>query len=237
MTKCYNCGKSFEKVTKEHIPPRCFSDVYPEEFKKNRITVPCCLKCNKQYAKLDNELRDLISIIKDGKDGNIDFLKKGVNSTLRKKKIGKDFGFDPESGEFLVSIDYYPIEQLFVKCHKGMFYHKYGFPIDEMFESQASQKMINEKHNSAMNDFFEANHRNNPKSLIISGHKEIFEASLFGYKIGAFRKMEITENLDESIVVVSFMIFHDVIDSIVVGIKKGTDFYRSIIAQKPSCPN
>lgn len=89
MPYCYNCGKVFSKkeLTKEHIPPRCFSDTYPEEFKKNRITVLCCETCNNEYSKIDSELRDLLAILIDGSDGNQKFLEKGVKSVIQRKQL------------------------------------------------------------------------------------------------------------------------------------------------------
>lgn len=228
MTKCYNCGNEFEKVTKEHIPPRCFSDAYPEEFKKNRISVPCCDECNNLYSKIDSELRDMIAVIKDGQDGNKKFLEKGVKSILRRKVLGKDYGYNSEVGQYEISIDYEPLEQLFIKCHKGMFYSKYGFPIEELFVSQANQKMINEKHDTLLNTFFEEQHKSTPDSFLISGHQDIFRASILAYKEGANNTLEITENLDECFALSSYMIFHDRIDCLVLAVKKDTAYYELI---------
>lgn len=233
MKYCYNCGNSFseDELTKEHIPPKCFSDVYPNEFKNNRITVLCCDECNNEYSKIDADLRDMIAIAKDGRNGNDKFLEKGVNSIIRRKVYGKDYVYDDTKGQYKISFNYKPIELLFDKCHKGMFYHKYGYPIDHDFVSQASQKLVNEKHNTANNKIFENFHKSKPDSFIISGHPEIFAASILAYKPSNGNTFEITEQLEECFALSTYMIFHNEIDCLVMSVKKDGIFYEMI---KPS---
>ena len=57
---CYNCRIKLKKEiqNKEHIPAQAFYGGYGSEFKVNRITVPACRKCNEDYSKTDQELRD-----------------------------------------------------------------------------------------------------------------------------------------------------------------------------------
>ena len=230
MAKCYNCGNDFakEELTKEHIPPRCFSDVYPVEFKNNRVTVLCCDTCNNEYSKIDNELRDMIAILKDGRDGNTEFLKKGIKSVINRKELGKGYVFDENVRQYKISFDYEPLEKLFDKCHKGMFYEKFGFPIDEMFVSQASQKMINDKHNTEKNAIFESFHKQRPDSFIISGHQDIFRASILAYKRGQNNTFEITDELEDCFALSSYMVFHDQIDCLVMSVRINGEFYDMI---------
>lgn len=232
MKKCYNCGREFVKadLTKEHIPPRCFSDVYSDDHKKNRITVPCCHPCNNEFSKIDNELRDMIAVAKDARDGNMDFLEKGMKSIFQGKQLGKDFGYDPRRKQVGIKFDYELLEAMFLKCHKGIFYHKYNEPLDEKFVSQASQKLINDKHNSPLDRGFVNIHQSHRDSFIFSGHKEIFAASILAHKEGPNATFVSTENLNECFAVSSYLVYHDIIDCLVLSVKKGTKFYDLIKA-------
>lgn len=48
---CYNCGKSAKKLSRDHIPPKCF---FRPPLPTDLITVPCCKKCNESFS-LDDE--------------------------------------------------------------------------------------------------------------------------------------------------------------------------------------
>lgn len=220
--KCYNCTKEFEKneMTKEHIPPRCFSDAYPESFKKDRITVHCCDGCNKLYAKSDSELRDMIAILKDGNDGNQKFLEKASKSILRSKKVGKDVMIDFEKDEAFVNIKYGAVEELFLKCHKGIFYDKFGFPVDVNFETMVNQKMVNEKHNDEFTFALENTHKSLLNSFVISGNDKIFKSSILAFKRTP-SGIAVTDRIEEAFLVSSYSVFHNTVDSLVFSIRKG----------------
>ena len=97
-----------------------------------------------------------------------------------------------------------------------------------MFVSQASQKMINEKHNTETNAIFESFHKQRPKSFIISGHQDIFRASILAYKRGRNNTFEITDKLEDSFAISSYMIFHEQIDCLVTGVRINGEFYDMI---------
>lgn len=236
MGYCYNCGNEFlnKELTQEHIPPRCFSDVYSNEFKQNRITVPCCNVCNAEYAKIDSELRDMIAVLKDGNDGNVKFLEKGIKSIIRGKKKGKDYVFDEKVGQYRISLKYEYIEKLFMKCHKGLFYHKFGFPIDRDFESRPVQKMINDKHNNSLNKVFEGFHKSNRPSFVISGHPEIFVGSVIGYNDLGNENFYISDVIGNCFAVSSYFVFHNLIDCLVLGVRKGSVFHQQLSQNKKS---
>ena len=65
--ECYNCRKKISKKesTKEHIPAKALFSGYGIEFKENRITVYACEKCNNDYSKIDQEIRNAIGVTND----------------------------------------------------------------------------------------------------------------------------------------------------------------------------
>lgn len=227
--KCYNCGVelSTSSKTKEHIPPRCFSDVYEAEFKTNRITVPCCDSCNNLYSKFDNELRDMVSILKDGQDGNVSFLQKGIKSVLKNKELGSEIILSNGQEGHKIRLSYNSIEQQFLKCHKGVFYHLFGFPIDFHFDSFVNQKLINSKHEGEDFEFFARIHYSKQDSYIASGHPEIFQISMLAFKpLVISNSVELTTDIEQAFIVTSHMVFHGIVDAIVYSTRKDSPLFN-----------
>lgn len=56
---CVYCGKvlCIEDKTKDHVPPRFIFKEISDEIKENRITVPCCFKCNQKYSIIEQRLK------------------------------------------------------------------------------------------------------------------------------------------------------------------------------------
>lgn len=58
---CYICGKN-KSFTKDHIPPKC---IFPDSLKTQnikKITVWACGECNKKMGKIDEVIRDYLSL-------------------------------------------------------------------------------------------------------------------------------------------------------------------------------
>lgn len=58
---CYICGLE-KATTKDHIPPKC---IFPDSLKQQnikRITVSACEKCNHEMGKIDEVIRDYLSL-------------------------------------------------------------------------------------------------------------------------------------------------------------------------------
>ena len=83
--KCYNCGIDLNKSikTKEHIPAKAYFVGYGDDYKNNRITVPACRKCNDQYSKLDNEIRDAIGVSNENEADLMELTRKSTKSIFR----------------------------------------------------------------------------------------------------------------------------------------------------------
>lgn len=59
--RCVYCGKElfFDDKTKDHVPPRFIFKENSDDIKENRITVPCCFKCNQKYSIIEQRLKPL----------------------------------------------------------------------------------------------------------------------------------------------------------------------------------
>lgn len=55
--KCIYCG-SKKDLTRDHVPPKAF---FPSPRPNNLITVPSCKKCNNEFGKDDERIRNLLS--------------------------------------------------------------------------------------------------------------------------------------------------------------------------------
>ena len=92
LKRCYNCGCEFtddNKETVEHVPMQALYAGYSPEYKVNRITVSGCYKCNHEYAKIDQELRDFIGITNDNDEAQLELTAKAVRNITRVKDFWK----------------------------------------------------------------------------------------------------------------------------------------------------
>ena len=79
MTQCYLCGVELinnKNKSKDHVPPDC---IFPQDKPLNLITVPCCIKCNKEYGKLDERMQNFFAILAGDKSATV--------SQIARKKI------------------------------------------------------------------------------------------------------------------------------------------------------
>lgn len=134
MTQCYNCGIeiSGSDLTREHIPAKGLFDGYSDEYKKNRLVINACFKCNNEYSICDEEFRNWIGI------GSNDKLKdvisaKSAKSILRKDKLMNRLRFDRNKNVVVVSFDKKLIDDFHKKNFKGIFYSQYGVAITEEY--------------------------------------------------------------------------------------------------------
>jgi len=133
--RCYNCGIQLTKDTKtrEHIPAQNTFVGYSPEYKKNRITVPACHTCNNEYSKIDQEIRDAIGVINEDNEKQKEITRKAAKSITRNRNWTDRINF--RNGQVAsVSFSYNKFKKLHIKNFKGLFYHKYGFPIPENYE-------------------------------------------------------------------------------------------------------
>ncbi len=169
MANCYNCGKPVSKrdgtETREHIPAQNLFEGFGDEYKKNRIVVPACEKCNGESSIIDEEFRDLIGTISERKELGV-ISKKTASAIITKKKQFDRLTLDEKGGVIGVSFDKDKILANHVKIFKGLYYHQYKKPIGDNYKIAAfidpddqSQQCIN----YLMNNF----------EMKFSGHPDI----------------------------------------------------------------
>lgn len=137
MTQCYNCGDPVSKKdgteTREHIPAQNLFEGFGEEYKKNRIVVPSCKKCNGDSSLIDEEFRDVIGVISDRDElGGIS--KKAASAIITKKKQFDRLTLDETGSVIGVSFDKSKIHANHVKIFKGLYYHQYKKPITDEYK-------------------------------------------------------------------------------------------------------
>ena len=135
--RCYNCGCVFtddNKETVEHIPMQALYAGYSPEYKINRITVPGCYKCNHEYAKIDQELRDFIGITNDNDEAQLELTAKAVRNITRVKDFWKRL--IPSDGGLGIEFNLDSLAEIHKKHFKGLFYNKYKSPLSKDYEIQ-----------------------------------------------------------------------------------------------------
>lgn len=130
---CYNCRQIINNSSREHIPAKAFFAGYSEEYLINGITVPACVKCNFEYSKIDNHLRDAIGIMNDENDLQDILTAKSVRSILRQPNWKDRIITNQDGKVYAVRFDYHDIIDIQIKNFKGLFFHEFGYPIPEEY--------------------------------------------------------------------------------------------------------
>jgi hypothetical protein len=143
MIYCYNCGSVISRKegteTKEHIPAQNLFVGFGDEYKKNRIAVPSCLKCNGDSTNIDEEFRNVIGTI-----SNFDSLS-AISHNTAKAIVTHNHQYDRlrfnKSGNVIgVQFDKKLILDNHIKVFKGLYYHQYRKPIGKEYTIIASME-------------------------------------------------------------------------------------------------
>lgn len=90
--KCYYCEN--EGTTVEHIPPKC---IFPENKRKNLITVKSCYTHNNEKSGDDEYLRNILTICKSiNVEGEKHFSNKTLKSIIRNQNGNNNIIKNPE---------------------------------------------------------------------------------------------------------------------------------------------
>lgn len=194
---CYNCGKyiSWKEKTKEHIPAKSLFSGYSEEYKINRITVSACNKCNNEYSKIDNELRDAIGVTNENLNDESarELSRKSVKSILARKNANRRLFFNKENNVSAVKFNYSKFRRIVIKDFKGIFHFEFGFPISNEWKIELISEFEQNKNiKQAIPDIFQFLASGIDWS--ISGHKDIFK---YKFKLMFPRKDGIVEETDD----------------------------------------
>lgn len=186
--------------------------------------MPACNKCNHEYSKIDQEIRDALAIRKETKENQEKFIGKGVRSILRRQNW-KERAHMNEKGEVIaVDFSYADLRQIHIKNFKALFFRKYGFCVPEDFvidiiadgdEDKIEVAQIIHDYLIADDTPFEA-----------SGHSDIFK-----FIIKDITEDETNDSLYESgdfdklVAVAGLLVYHDDMGAVIVAGKK--DFIES----------
>jgi len=146
MKTCIYCGSS-EKLTKDHIPPKC---LFPEPTPRNLITVPCCEKCNRKFSKDDEYFRDVILMREDIFDlEDLETLRNKVIRSLRraesskyKKKLisgSEKINVFTKNGLFIgekttYNVDLNRLRKVIDRITRGLYFKKEGKVLDQNYD-------------------------------------------------------------------------------------------------------
>ena len=221
MSKCYNCEKPLNKgnKTREHIPAQNTFVGYPEKYKLNRLTVPCCFKCNQEYSKIDEEIRDAIGIMNENDELQADLTKRAVESIM-KQKDWKERVELVEGKVISVTFSYDNFRKLHIKNFKGLFYKKYGYPVPNDCEIQiiAEGDFDDQKLNNIAQ--YLTKYLEDGGNLEASGHKDIFEYKLKSLTPTEDGLITDTPTLDDTFGVVGLLIYHKKLNTVIIAAKK-----------------
>lgn len=222
MEYCYDCRKPLnnENSNKEHIPARNLYNGYPEEYKKNRLTVPACIDCNHKYSKIDQEIRDAVGIMNENDPNQQELTRQAVKSILRRNNW-KDRVEQNRNGDVIsVSFSYDELKQLHIKNFKGIFYHTYGIPVTETFEIEIVSDGDEEYEHllrvaQVMHDYI--NGFNDWKE---SGNKEVFMYNIKTMAINEQGNIDDDGDVESALAVVGVLIYHQRLSAVIVAAKK-----------------
>lgn len=227
---CYNCGivLTGDNATVEHVPAKNLYEGFGDDFKKNRITVPACHKCNNLYSKVDQEIRDALAVKNDSLEKKQDLTGKGVRSIMRRSNWKDRTHFNHNGQVIAVDFGYDELRKIHIKNFKALFFRKYGFPVPDDFEIDIIADGDDGKIETAkvIHDYLRID-----KEFEYSGHPDIFKFILKDMTPDAAQnKIYESNDFDKLVGVAGLLVYHDDMGAIVVAGKK--DFVESCKRRK-----
>lgn len=221
MKRCYNCAvpiKSLDKKerTKEHIPARAFFVGYPEMYKLQRKTVPACLKCNEDYAKIDDDLRDVIGILNENENFKSEITKKTIKKIFHNKKdLNKKV--KSKNGELYFTFNANNLDNIHIKNFKGLYYHIMNCPLSNTFDLTVFSDGKKEKELKIGIRFL--------KELIAfenwetSGHSAVFSYCMVHYDFYIEKLVKLSKEIKDPILLVGALKYNETIVALVMATK------------------
>lgn len=220
---CYNCGKELKKGdrTTEHIPAKALFAGYGSEYKVQRLTVPACHKCNGEYSKIDDELRNAIGIMNDdvNDDSAKELTRKSVRSIRNKKGWQKRLFLNRNGKVGGVQFNYEHFRSIVIKDFRGIFFGEFGFPLPSTWHVEIISEFDEDKKKTdAGIDIFR--YLDKDIGWEKSGHEDIFK---YKFKSMASNKDGIiydSDDLDEADNIGCVQIYHNELGFVVLATKK-----------------
>lgn len=198
LNECYLCGVLLDKnnSSKDHIPSQCLFYGFPNKYKINRITVPCCKKCNIELSKYENEFRNLIGVTANKNKRLKPICVKSVRELLRNNNLSrlliscdnKICGIEFSNIPILKSID---------KNFKGVFYKINGFRLPNYFQLYYLSQLDVPQDLNIDNCLYSS-------KWYYSGNENIFKIKI----VFLNTKMEKTLSINNTSFIISKLVFH-----------------------------
>lgn len=220
MKKCYNCGIPLNELpkkerTKEHIPAKTFFSGYSEEYKNQRITVPACEKCNGDYSKIDDELRDVVGIINENDSDKMELTKNAVKKIMSNKKTRSE-KVTFENSSMFVSFNANTLDSLHKKNFKGIYTKKTSVPLSEKYLIDVYSDGHDEKKLDLGFEFLTA--LQELGNWEVSGHSDVFKFKLAYFDTEQNELKEFDKTITEPTFLVSAMEYNNSIMAVVVAL-------------------
>jgi ribosomal protein L30 len=208
--------------TKDHIPQKCLFDGYPDDYKKNRITVPACHKCNTNFSQNEQELRNYIGVINDNNEAQRkitestvkDLFKSGNQERLVKNKNGQVKGvvFDIES-----------LKPSHIKNFKGIFYKEfrkrlpdnYTITVLDVNNYAVARTVSDSNFVQPLLKYLDDN-----SDWKVSGHEDIFKYRITLVDYDDSRQFVNVNKVEDSKLVICQLVYHNEYDVLVLGKKQ-----------------
>jgi hypothetical protein len=224
MKHCYNCGIPFSKLdkvekTKEHIPAKTLFQGYPKEYLTNRKTVPSCLKCNQEYAQIDDQIRDLIGITNES-----DIEKKQLTAKTVRKLFGNRKELNERMSLFKNKICFNfnmaNIDKLHFKNFKGIYTLITKKPLNDLYLLDVYSLGQDEQKLKLGKKFLQEIELT--ENWIISGHENIFKFKMVSIDIQSLQILEFDDKIlnSEPEFLMCAMKYNSTIVALVVGMKE-----------------
>ena len=214
---CYNCGVKLTifNRTKEHVPAKCLYDGFDNIYKRNRITVPGCRKCNNEYAKIDQEIRDVLAVKNADASKKSELTEKGIHSIFSRANWKERIFTDENGNATAFDFSYNDLRQIHIKNYKALFARKYGVIVPENYKieiiADGDENLI--KTAQTLHDYLTLENK-----WEISGHQDIFKFILKDITINREQNtFGESGDLLKAVAVAGILVYHDDVGAVVVG--------------------
>ncbi len=208
-------------ATRDHVPQQCLFEGYSDNLKKNRFVVPCCHKCNLEFSKNEQELRNLIGIANENDEMQDAITQSAVKSILSKKDYEKELFIDIHGNVKGVEFDLDKLSPNHIKNFKGVYYKKYEKVFPKGFDVHVVDMKLSSNFEERALDFLNRN-----SEWQYSGHKDIFKYRIELGKIGSDSTLVKTNDIKQAIIVLCHLCYHKRFDILVIANKKQLGYIK-----------
>ena len=200
-------------ATVDHVPQQCLFDGYGSEYTLNRITVPACLKCNREFGEIEDDLRDLIGISNENNDERIELTKTGVKSIFSRENWQDKIYTDEKGNVRGVEFDFNTLKKNHIKNFKGVYFKEFKSIVPQDYKISVVDQPSNHEAQKLILEFLESN-----AVWKKSGSEDIFRYKIVPYKNNGGQIVKAL-SLPDSMGVFCLLEYHKSILILVIGKK------------------